>query len=220
MKGWRFSIRSPGLAALGRAFAFSTALFVPVGLPASVLGQLFPEAHEGSVSADTGEVHRALVLLERVREDQLNLSQAIAKLEAAQAASVERQAQAIRHHQINLARRLVAEREQHQQSLEAMAQTVLTILFCVAGVMLFAMGAIAWSLLRALQKIPLRPLLPQALAGPDEAGLPMLDDAQLLSAIAELEKRLLRLGEGVSRKNSPGPPDPGKAQAPFPGDFL
>ena len=225
MKGWCLSIWPSGLVALGRAFAVSTALFAPIGLPASVFGQLFPDSSESGVSAEAVEVQRALILLERLHEDQTGLRQAIARLEATQVASVERQAQAIRHHQIALAKRLASERTQQEQSLEAMAQMILTILFCVAGVILFAMGAIAWSLLRALQRLPLRPPLahlplPQLMAGQDETGLPIFQDAQLLSAIAELEKRLLRLGEGVSRKNPPATPDAGKASAPFPGDFL
>ena len=219
MLGRHFRIWSPGIVALGRAFAVCTSLSIPFGPAAQALGQSLA-VFQGGPSPDTGSVERAIVLLERLQQEQSRLNEAMRKLEATQLAALEDQARAIRQHQNVIIERFAAERDRDRQNLEQLGTMAFTLLLSVAGALLFAMAAMAWSVLRALRRLPAPPLLSQVEVGQGSMALPVSLDAQLLSLAAELERRWLRFGES-------GPaivPTDGlksvKAPTSVPGDFL
>jgi len=221
MKGWPLRMWSPGFVALGRAFAVSTALITPSSLAAQVFNPWSPEAEQEN-SAATGAVQQAVALLEQLRHDQARLADAVRRLEAGQATGWERQARAIRHHQDAIAERLSVERERDRQAQEELGRMVLTLSLSVAGALLFAMIAVAWSVLRALQRLTARSLLPQMVAPDGAMSLSMHADPQLLSLVAELEKRWLKVEEPGRRSAEAESADTesGKASKMFPGDFL
>ena len=213
---------SPVIVALGRACAVSTALVFPGVSAASVIGQLFPTP-TNELSLDTAAVERVIVLLERLNQDQTRLGDAIKRLEVSQLTAWERQLRTIRQHQSLLTERISAERDRDRQALDDLGRLALALLLSVAGALLFAMGAIAWSVLRALQRLSLPPLVPRMMAGQETLGLSLGADAQLLSLVAELERRWLKLGESNNATANPvGSPNTPKASPGLgvPGDFI
>jgi len=219
MLGRHFRIWSPGIVALGRAFAVCTSLSIPFGSAGQALGQSLA-VFQGGPSPDTGSEERAIVLLERLQQEQSRLNEAVRKLEATQLAALEHQARTIRQHQNVITERFAAERDRDRQNLEQLGTMAFTLLLSVAGALLFAMAAMAWSVLRALRRLPAPALLPQVEVGQGSLALPASLDAQLLSLAAELERRWLKFGES-------GPaivPTDGlksvTAPTSVPGDFL
>jgi hypothetical protein len=222
MKGWRLGLWSPGIVALSRAFAVSTALFTPVGLAAQVFGQLLPVT-QNEPSPDTGVAERATALLEQLHQDQTRLQDAVRRLEDTQQTGWDRQTRAIRQYQTIFAERLSAQRDQDRQSIEEVARTALTILFSVAGALLFAMVAVAYSVLRALQRLQMRPWMPQLVMEQGSLSAGQQADAQLLSLMDELERRWLKLTMMPGPAGAGSPSNHSKPAHPptmFPGDFL
>lgn len=197
-----------------------TALFLPAGSLGSVLVQLTPNAEA------TSSVQQAVMLLERLQTDQQALREAINRLQLSQEIAFEREARALRDQHKSISARLAEDRDLQMESLNALGQVALTIVLAVTGVLLFAMGAVAWGLLRAFQRLPVRALgLPQVPTRPEVAGLTMLPDTQLANALAMLEKRILKLGETAARQAAVSAsgrttPLPMETPAALPGDFL
>lgn len=215
MKQWHAWFSLLGICALGSAVALSAGVVgVPTNLFASVL------APENEPSAP----NPVLLLLEQLREDQRAVREDLGELGARQEATLSQQARLLRDEYRSLWASQSAQRDQELESLLDLGRWVLVIELTIGGVVLFAMAAVAWSLLRALQRPPPGAFrLPRPAVGQDEAGLPILPDAHLLQAIEQLEKRLLQLGEiaskpgaGVNRPGAPGTDSTGS----LPGDFL
>ena len=211
-----------GLFALERVVALSAG-------PALLLAVVFPCCSAGEPDTNSTAVLRQVVpLLERVQRDQQAVRESFERWGTLQEEAFDRQTQLLRREQRVFSDRLSAslsvQRDQEIESLLDLGHSFLVIALVVAGVMLFALGAVAWSLLRVLNRIPMRAVaLPRSLTGQDEAGLPILPDAQLAGAIEQLEKRLLELGELATR-----PANTAEQEAPsrteekrsLPGDFL
>lgn len=216
MKHWHGWLGLLGMTALGQTIALSD------GAPA------FPvDAFSAALVAtdNPAPFSQVLPLLGELQQEQRSLREQIVRLVAAQDAAFERQSKSLREEQRAMTARLTLQREQELETVLGTGRWLVLVAASVGGVFLFLVACVGWSLMRALQRLPSgsfqfhRPAI-----GQDEAGLPILPDAQLLQAIEQLEKRLLQLGEAalkpaanaVARQPAPRAEQPG----PIPGDFL
>lgn len=216
MKHWHGWLSLLGITALGQTIALSDGV-LPIPLDA------FSPA---LVATDSPAVSsQVLPLLGELQQEQRSLRELIVRLATAQDAAFERASKTLREEQRAMTARLTLQREQELETLLGTGRWLVLGAAAVGGVFLFLVASVGWSLLRALQRIPSASFqFHRPAVGQDEAGLPILPDAQLLQAIEQLEKRLLQLGEAALKPAANAlarPPAPRVEQpGPVPGDFL
>lgn len=186
---------SQGVFALTQLVAFSVS-----GLCASASDDTFqPESGTNAPAA----LRQALSLLDQLHREQRLLQDAIDRLGARQDASFDQQAKAVREQRRELAGSLLLQRDQEMEALNAIGRTTITAACIVAGLLLFAVAGVAWSLVRMLQRISARVLqvssIPIALPQAVEAGASTLMQTRMAAAIEQLERSLLSLESAVVR---------------------
>ena len=184
-----------GVFALTHLVAFSIS-----GLCASASDYIFqPDSSTNPPPA----LQQALSILDQLRREQRLLQEAIDRLGARQDASFDHQARKVREQRRELASSLMLQRDQEMESLNAIGRTTITAACIVAGLLLFAMAGVAWSLVRVLQGISARvlqmPSIPVSFPHPADAGTSALLQTRFAAAIEQLERSLLSLEAAVIR---------------------
>ena len=185
---------SQGVSALAHLVALSVS-----GLCAS--------ASELALQAELGTntppgLQQAISLLDQLRRDQHLLQEAIDRLGARQDAAFGQQAKAVREQRRELASSLMLQRDLEMESLNAIGRTTITAACIVAGLLLFAMAGVAWSLVRVLQRISSRVIqMPSVQVSIPDSGEPgaALLQTRFAAAIEQLERSLLSLEAAVGR---------------------
>ena len=206
---------SQGLVGLGRAVAASSRLIllpltvfpaasdvasnaVPTNsAPPALAAVPVPAPHAPAlpstgVDTNVGLLLREVMLplIEQLQVEQRSLRESLARLAPEQERGLERQALHLRQEQRamndRLAISLSTQRDQEMDALLELGRSFLVVALAGAALMLLALGVVAWSLLRVVNRIPLSAVSwPRGGPGQDEAGLPILADAHLTGAIEQ-----------------------------------
>ena len=148
-------------------------------------------------------LQQALSILDQIRREQRLLQEAFDRLGARQDVSFEQQAKAVSEQRRELVSSLMLQRDQEMESLNAVGRTIITAACSVAGLLLFAMAGVAWSLVRVLQRISAcviqMPSVQVPFPHPGESGASALLQSRFAAAIEQLEKSLLSLEAAVVR---------------------